>query len=80
VQGGKCKCEISQVWGGFGFGLVRNHVRTGKLCLLITMSVLGYMAICPKGKCSFVYSILWIKSRRLRVIYTVAIENCIYYP
>jgi hypothetical protein len=60
--------------GGFGFGLVRNHVRTEKLCLLITMSRLGYMTICPTGKCSFVYNILWIKSRRLRIIYTYGID------
>jgi hypothetical protein len=57
--------------GGFGFGLIGNHVRTEKLCLLTTMSRLGYMTICPTGKCSFVYNILWIKSMRLWVIYTV---------
>ena len=40
MQGGRCKCEISLVCGGggLGFGLVRNHVRAEKLCLLITMS------------------------------------------
>ena len=41
MQGGRCKCEISLVWGGgggLGFGLVRNHVRTEQLCLLITVS------------------------------------------
>ena len=38
--------------GGLGFGLVRNHVWSGKLCLLITMSRMGYITICPDGKCS----------------------------
>jgi hypothetical protein len=45
------KCGVC---GGFGFGLVRNHVRTEKLCLLITMSSLGYMTLCPNGKCGVV--------------------------
>ena len=38
--------------GGLDFGLVRNHVWTEKLCLLITMSRMGYITICPDGKCS----------------------------
>jgi hypothetical protein len=53
VQVGKCKCEILQVWGGrggLGFGLVRNHVWTEILCLFLTMSGMGYITICPKGK------------------------------
>jgi hypothetical protein len=33
--------------GGFRFGLVGNHVQTDKLCLLITMSRLGYMTNVP---------------------------------
>jgi hypothetical protein len=52
------------VCGGFGFGLVRNHVRTEKLRLLITMSRLGYIKLCPNGKCSFVYNIQ-------RILYTI---------
>jgi hypothetical protein len=31
VQGGKCKCEISQVWGVWRAWLVRNRVWTEKL-------------------------------------------------
>jgi len=77
LVGGCIRCRVGSVsarsrkCGGLGFGLVRNLIRTEKLCLLITMSRLGYMTICPNDKCSFVYNILWIKSRRLRVIYTV---------
>jgi hypothetical protein len=78
--GGYIRCRVGSVsarsrkcggCGGFGFGLVTNHVRTEKLCLLITMSRLGYMTVCPNVKCGFVYNILWIKSRRLRITYTV---------
>ena len=36
--------------GGLGFGLVRNHVWAEKMCLLITMSRMGYITICPNGK------------------------------
>ena len=32
-------------WEGVGFGLVRNHLRTGKLCLLITMSSVVLYAV-----------------------------------
>jgi hypothetical protein len=55
VQGGKGvrsrKCGGCE---GLGFGLVRSHVWTEKLCLLITMSRMGYITICPNGKCSFI--------------------------
>ena len=40
--------------GRLGFGLVRNHVWTERPCLLITMSRLGYITICPDGKCSYI--------------------------
>ena len=40
------------VCGGLGFGLVKNHVWTYKLCLIITMSRVSYLIICPDGKCS----------------------------
>ena len=53
--GGCIRCRVGSVsarsrkcggCGGLGFGLVRNHVWTDKLCLLITMSKLGYITIC----------------------------------
>ena len=41
------------MWGGrgLGIGLVRNHIDR-ELCLLITMSRMGYITICLDGKCS----------------------------
>ena len=42
------------MWGGgwgLGFGLVRNHVWT-ELCLLITMSRMGYIKICLNSQCN----------------------------
>ena len=59
---GCIRCRVGSVsarfrkcggFGGLGFGLVRNHVWTEKLCLLIIMSRMGYIIICPNGKCSF---------------------------
>ena len=39
--------------GGLGYRLVRKHVRTEMLSLLISMFLgLGYMSMCPKGKSS----------------------------
>ena len=39
--------------GGLGYRLVRKHARTEKLGLLISMFLgLGYMSMCPNGKCS----------------------------
>ena len=49
VSARSCKCGGC---GGLGLGLVRNHLWTEKLCLLITMSRMGYMTICPDGKFS----------------------------
>ena len=38
---------------GLGFGLVRNHIDRA-LCLLITMSRIGYKIICLDGKMWFI--------------------------
>ena len=39
--------------GGLGYRLVRKHVWTEMLGLLISMFLgLGYMSTCPNGKCS----------------------------
>ena len=47
--------------GGFSYGLVRKHARTEMLCLLISMFLrLGYMSMCPKGKCSLCIQIFWL--------------------
>jgi hypothetical protein len=54
---------------GLGFGLVRNHVWTEKLCLLITMSRMDISQYVPMASL-VVYNILWAKSRRLRVKYS----------
>jgi hypothetical protein len=54
--GGCIRCRVGSVSArsrkcggcvGLGFGLVRNHVWTEKPCLLITMSRMGYITICP---------------------------------
>ena len=38
--------------GGFGYRLVRKHVPTEMLGLLISMFLgLGYMSMCPNVKC-----------------------------
>jgi hypothetical protein len=58
VQGGggvsarSRKC--GEVGGGLGFGLVRNQYIDRELCLLMTMSRMGYITICLDGKCSYV--------------------------
>ena len=44
--------------GGLGLGLVRNHLWTYKLCLLITMSRMGYITIRPNGKCSYIHYLM----------------------
>ena len=58
---GSIRCRVGSVsarslkcggCGGLGFGLVRNHVWTEKICLLLTMSRMGYIKICLDGKCS----------------------------
>jgi len=39
--------------GGLGYRLVRKHARAEMLGLLISMFLgLGYMSMCPNGKCS----------------------------
>ena len=52
--GGCIRCRVGSVsarsrtcggCGGLGFGLVRNHVWTEKLWLLMTMSRMGYITI-----------------------------------
>ena len=46
MQGGKCKCEISQVWGGVE-GLALGWL--GTIYRQRTMSRMGYITICPDG-------------------------------
>ena len=51
----------SRKCGGLSYGLVRKHVRTEMLCLLISMFLrLGYMSMCPNGKCSLCTQIFWL--------------------
>ena len=61
-----CVCGWGGVWcrvggvgarsrkrGGLGYRLVRKHARTEMLGLLISVFLgLGYMSMCPNGKCS----------------------------
>ena len=43
----------SRKLGGLGYRLVRKHARTEMLGLLISVFLeLGYMSMCPSGKCS----------------------------
>ena len=47
--------------GGFGYRLVRKHARTEMLGLLISMFLgLGYMSMCPNGKCSTCIQFFWL--------------------
>jgi len=47
VQGGKCKCEISQVWGVWRAWLWAGYesYMDRDLCLRITMSRMGYLTV-----------------------------------
>ena len=46
--------------GGLGYSLVRKHAWTEMLGLLITMFLgLGYMSMCPNGKCSICILLFW---------------------
>ena len=43
----------SRKLAGLGYRLVRKHTRTELLGLVISMFLgLGYMSMCPNGKCS----------------------------
>ena len=47
--------------GGLGYRFVRKHARTEMLGLLISMFLgLGYMSMCPNGKCSICIPIFWL--------------------
>jgi len=47
--------------GGLSYGLVRKHAWTEMLSLLISMFLgLGYMSMCPNGKCSLCIQIFWL--------------------
>ena len=57
---GSIRCRVGSVsarslkcggCGGLGFGLVRNRVWTENYAYL-SMSRMGYITICPDGKCS----------------------------
>ena len=46
---------------GLGYRLVRKHARTEMLGLLISMFLgLGYMNMCPNGKCSICIQFFWL--------------------
>jgi hypothetical protein len=65
--GGVVGCRVGWVGarsrkrGGLSYGLFRKHLRTEMLCLLISMFLrLGYMSMCPNGKCSLCIQIFWL--------------------
>ena len=46
---------------GLGYRLVRKHARTEMLGLLIAMFLgLGYMSMCPNGKCGIRIQFFWL--------------------
>ena len=47
--------------GGLGCRLVRKHAWTEMLGLLISVFLgLGYMSMCPNGKCSLCIQFFWL--------------------
>ena len=47
--------------GELGYRLIRKHVRTEMLGLLISMFLgLGYMSICPNSKCGICIQFFWL--------------------
>ena len=47
--------------GGLGYRLLRKHARTEMLGLLISMFLgLGYMSMCPNGKCGICIQFFWL--------------------
>jgi hypothetical protein len=57
VQGGGGVSARSRKCGGvrgLGFVLFRNQYIDRELCLLLTMSRMGYITICLGGTCSYI--------------------------
>ena len=47
---------------GLGYRLVRKHARTEMLGLLISLFLgLGYMSMCPNGKCGICIQFFWLQ-------------------